>query len=163
MRCKETQELLLTDYADGEASARAIKAAEDHLAACDKCRAFREKLRKTAMEPFDSANRSVPPPEIWDNIKAALAGDIEPREAGLYARLKILLGDLFKAHRPAITVTAVAAAVLAAVIIAFSPFGRPNGVSEYFEEQAEFFMYPDMNGESKDYPDFGTGIEEYFL
>lgn len=163
MNCKEIQELLLTDYADGEASADTRGIVTSHLAACGKCRSFEAALRKSALEPFENTRRAVPPPEIWYNIQAELAGEAPLEAESLYTRVRCFLDDIFPVRRPFVAVTAAVAAVLAAVIITLSPSGRPDGLSDFFEEQAEFFIYPDQDGESSDYPNFGTGIEEYFL
>jgi anti-sigma factor RsiW len=162
MDCKKIRELLLTDHADGEASYRYRRIIKDHLASCGECRALERRIREVSRKPFKNVPTAVPPPEIWDKIKAELAGSPSPREESLYARLRELAAGILTVRRPVIAFAA-ATALLMAIVITLLPPSRTNGIGEYLEEQAEFFMYPETGGENSQYPDFGTSIEEYFL
>jgi len=75
MNCKniktmlnDMQNILMTDYIDGELGPEQLKIAEEHLGSCSDCRQFKEDLLKNAVIPFYSIEKAVPPAYIWQNI-----------------------------------------------------------------------------------------------
>ena len=57
MNCKLVQELVLTDYSDGQLSAARMRKVDNHLMHCLACRTLFEKVRKNVIDPL---KRSMP-------------------------------------------------------------------------------------------------------
>jgi len=152
MNCKKVKELLMTDYVDGELRSDIQQKIKQHLASCSDCRRLEESLQKKAIEPFRNAQKVQAPDIVWEGIKEAIA---TPQEA-----------PVFIIRRPAFALAAVAMLIFLTTIFVRPFFISPGPVTEYIEEQAEFFAYLDnaasgiVNGEDEG---LGTAIEEYFL
>jgi len=155
MNCERMQELLITDYIDGEADGKTLTAIRDHLAACGKCRQFEKGLAEKVVNPFKAAEKHDPPDFIWAKIKDRIIADSEiPRR-----RIRLVL-------RPAFAAAAVAVVMLAIVFLSGRVLTRHNGVNLYMADQASFVMGLDeASDDITDSPDInlGTSIEEYFL
>jgi hypothetical protein len=81
MECKKIQELLLTDYIDGEAGDALKNEVERHVNICHTCRQFKQSLLKIAIEPFRKAKESKPPDLAWNRIKEAIVKEAIVKEA----------------------------------------------------------------------------------
>ncbi|PIU40948.1 MAG: hypothetical protein COS99_07725 [Candidatus Omnitrophica bacterium CG07_land_8_20_14_0_80_42_15] len=164
MNCKKIQELLLTDYTDGEAKGVLAKEVKDHLRVCEKCRSFEETLKRAAIDPFKNAGILKPPAYLWERIKEKIDIEPEPRPANVFVHLKDFLQGVLSFRRPVVVVATATALVFVAVIFSKLPFGSRSEVISYIEDQSEFISRLD-NGAStySDNISFGTSIEEYFL
>ena len=176
MECKKIQELLLTDYIDGEAGDTLKNEVEEHVSSCHTCRQFKQDLLITAIEPFRKARETKAPDFVWNHIKEALEQSaivLEEREksGGFLANLRNYLtqvrhrGCLFSAPKPALAL----ATGLAAVIVLMITVSRTNNqrVAKVYPEKqveyltrvigdSEYFSLEENNG-------YGTAIEEYFF
>ena len=70
MNCKHVQEIILTDYSDGELSKTRLREIDTHLMSCLSCRLLAQKVRLSALEPFKGENVHRGPDEfVWSQIK----------------------------------------------------------------------------------------------
>ncbi|MBM4128995.1 MAG: zf-HC2 domain-containing protein, partial [Nitrospira sp.] len=60
MNCEKIQELILTDYLDGEIDKRQEEFIKQHLATCIGCQEFLSIAQKTVVEPFLNAGKVTP-------------------------------------------------------------------------------------------------------
>ena len=152
MNCKKVKELLMTDYVDGELRPDIRSKIKEHLAGCSDCRTLEEALQRKAVEPFRNAQKVQAPDIVWEGVKEAIA---VPERA-----------PVFIIRRPAFSLAAVAALIFLTIIFARPFFISHGPVTEYVQEQAEFFAYLDTGANGfMDEEDrgLGTSIEEYFL
>lgn len=161
MRCKKIQELLKSDYLDGETNPGERRDIAEHLEQCLECRSVEQELQ-AQRRFFQEAKRQQPPDHVWQNIRNAIVEessdqDNQPR-AGILERLR----EFFWPPRPifalasAITMV-VFIAVLAGVIISQGQFFNKENGGESFTEYR-------LNGDNElTLSGLGTGIEEYFL
>ena len=75
MTCRRIQELLVTDYIDGQADAAARKAVDGHLEACPSCREFREAVQKTEdvlRRPLKAGLSA----DVWASVRARIEAPV---------------------------------------------------------------------------------------
>ncbi|MFH1622766.1 MAG: zf-HC2 domain-containing protein [Candidatus Omnitrophota bacterium] len=167
MNCEKFRDIILTDYLDGNISMERKIEVQEHLKQCFECRELEAATRKTAVEPFNLADKVVVPESLWQNIKA----DIEQEQyqvvgnpfAGLLGRLKNLI--IFP--KPAFALASATAIIIAAVIITrFNFVNQESAINDYLEEQVNSLAYLEEDGgvySDTGYLDLGTGIEEFLL
>lgn len=159
MNCKKIQELILTDYIDGEADMNDKRSVDDHLMTCVECKKFLTSVQSTAKIPFVAAEKLAPPDRLWHNIKDAIIekGTGSPVRTGILESL----GSIIRIPRP---VMALACLVLIMFIIgalAGTKMYRPLDKQEKdFLDYSVETLSDDKLGETVA---FGTSIEEYFL
>lgn len=165
MNCKKTQELILTDYIDGQITPKLQRQLEKHISACDECRRFEQLLQQKAIAPFRSAKEIKPPNFIWQRIKESIILEKETQHARRPSRLRDSWSRIFTIPKPVFVIAAIMIIVIS-VVVTKLPFRTQSLVSAYIEEQIEFLSSLDINGTSysdTDYMNLGTTIEEYVL
>lgn len=164
MRCKKVQELILTDYLDGEMDPAGKEELDTHLKECSGCRSFESAVRKNLIEPFNAVEKETPPISIWHNISEAIQKEQEKAAdnpvAGLLRRLRSLL--VFP--KPTFALATVTAVIIMALVVTKLQPPKQSEVDSYLEEQTLFLdsLEADING-SFNGTYLGTSIEEYFL
>ena len=73
MKCKEIQDLMITDYLDDRLTSQQKTLIEAHLKECVACREFLAVVKKTVVAPFERSESHVPPESIWQRIQKALS------------------------------------------------------------------------------------------
>ena len=71
MNCKRMENLILTDYIDGNLKARALEELGLHLRSCPSCNALAKELR-AAGKLFRAAGQEAAPKEVWHKILAEI-------------------------------------------------------------------------------------------
>jgi len=184
MECKKIQELLLTNYIDGEASDALKNEVERHVNSCHPCRQFKRDLLKTVIDPLRKAKKSKPPDFVWNHIKEALEKEAivfekRGKSGGLLPNLWNYVthfchwdslrrrGGLFSVPKSALAL-ATGLGVVIVLMITVSRFQTNNQrvTKAYPEKQveylanvigdSEYFSLEENNG-------YGTAIEEYFF
>ncbi|MFA4933886.1 MAG: zf-HC2 domain-containing protein [Candidatus Omnitrophota bacterium] len=160
MRCKQIQELLKSDYLDGEATQREQVYIKEHLTHCQECRTFEKELEAQRML-FQKTRQQVPE-GLWKNIQDSIVTERLDRENkiswGIFKGLKVLLFP----PRPAFVFSSVLTGVIFVIIFAGSIIQK----KQYFsiENSAEILSGYSLNSESEVLlTDLGTSVEEYFL
>ena len=161
MQCKKIQELLKTDYLDGEVNPKQEQSILEHLAQCPECSRLEKKLQVHRML-FQGTKRRQVPERIWDNIRDAIVTESLNPEASLSRGILERLRDLIFARRP-VFVLATSFSVLILLAIIATTFVQRK-VSLTRQDAAESIVGYSLNGENGYVLyDLGTGIEEYFL
>ena len=165
MRCEEMQELILSDYADGELSEESRLEVEEHTRVCQVCRDLAQVMREHAIKPFAEASRIEPPAYILERVKEKIASETA-RRGGVLEGARALAGEILlsltKIPRP-VVVFAATVMVIVAIMIAL-PFSETDGVHEYLGEQASFIANLDaeeVNGISIFDTDIRMGAEKF--
>lgn len=171
MGCKKIQNLIMTDYLDGELKGARREEVEEHIKKCKTCSEYKEKLWKAGVRPFQGAKEITPPAVVWEKIE----GRLDAEEAklseknggfGFLEALNRTLSRLFLHPKPALAV--VLGVVL--VLVVFSTTRLPWQTSEkiagtYLIEQVEFLnqLGSAENGTDEDNGSLGTTIETFFM
>lgn len=165
MKCKEIQELILTDYLDNEVTPLLKVEIEQHLVGCTACREFESAAKKAVIEPFRNPARPNPTDSVWQNIRERIeTGEnqtVNP-SADIMGRIKSFLF----APKPALVTATVMALLLLAVIWIKPPSENKDIINPNIEEQIDYMAYlvEGSNQLSMDQGEgYGTSIEEFFL
>ncbi len=149
MSCKEIQELLKSDYLDGELDPAWEKAVAEHLLKCPACRELEGRL-KAHHEILQSAKKDLPPEYVWQNIRRAITTEGTTRE--------------YRVHfmpRP-VFILATALTAIICVVVLTSTIVRNQFF--YGVNGDDTLAVYTLNGEAGDsVNDLGTTIEDYFL
>jgi len=161
MRCKKVQELLKSDYLDGETASGETRDIAEHLEQCLECRSVEKELQAQRMF-FKEAKRQQPPDRVWQNIRKAIVEESLEQDNQLRAGIFERLREFFWPPRPIFTLASaitvvVFIAVLAGVIIQKRQLFNIANSAESFTE------YRLNGGNEVALSGLGTGIEEYFL
>lgn len=164
MNCKNVEDLILTDYLDGQMDDEKKKQLEKHLADCASCREYELIARKTVIGPFNDSERVNPPAVIWHKIKEQIEEEEELTSpfADLIRRIKSLL----YVPKPAFAVAAIVIILLITVSVIKLPSKNQEIVKVAPENQVECITYLISvfdEGPLNEDNDFETSIEEYFL
>ncbi len=181
MNCEEMRGLLTADYIDGELDEGARGEVVEHLAACTRCRQFKEAVRCAAVEPFRHAQLSSAPASVWHKVARRID---QERGGGVRVALRRGWERLFTIRK---AVYAAASLAVVSLIVAFlvrvpSTAGRGarlssgdvEGVHDYMKEQFIALEYQGNNGAESpvdgdmDYDgivsvNFGTIVEKYLI
>jgi len=158
MRCKKIQELLKTDYLDGQANQREEQLVKEHLASCEQCRRLEEELR--TQQAFLKNAKRIPVPEgIWQNIRQNIINEELKQTSGIMERLR----DYLFAPRPVFVLASAFTMVI--FVIAFFALAIQKGqFSSRLDDTTSDMVIYSLNGENDDLLySLGTNIEEYFL
>jgi len=154
MWCKKIQELLKSDYLDGQANQKEEQLVKEHLAGCGLCRKLEEELR-AQQALLKNAKRIAVPESLWQNIRQGIASEELSGTRGLLQRLR----DYVFRPRPAFVLAS------ALTMIIFITFFFIFAVQKrQFDDAGSDMAVYSLNGESDDsLYSLGTNIEEYFL
>ncbi|MFC1576205.1 zf-HC2 domain-containing protein [Candidatus Omnitrophota bacterium] len=153
MNCEKIQDLLITDYIDGEANEKTRRMITDHLAACDKCRVFEKTVQEKVVKPFKGAQKETPPEFIWHRVRRGIVEDGKPAPRKAWFVLK-----------PAFATALVAMAIFAIIIVSGRLTKDRNGVDIYITDQIEFLIEPGSSSDSDSSGQgLGTAIEIFLL
>ncbi|MFC1594166.1 zf-HC2 domain-containing protein [Candidatus Omnitrophota bacterium] len=165
MNCKRIQELLMTDYIDGEMTQEQERQFKGHLHMCEACKQFEASLQEKAKEPFQGVEKVVPSESLWYRVQDTI--EAEKSSRSIFSGVFDSMPDFLSGRKPAFAVATLAAIIFAAVVLIRLPFNGRESTAIYLAEQAEFLSY--LSGENGVYngdfylSDSDAAIEEYFL
>jgi len=157
MKCKKMQDLIMSDYIDGELKGYLLKKVQDHLASCPECKQFEQSLQQEAIAPFKEAGQIKPPESVWEQIKGTILEE-ELQRKGVFSTIKNGLDYCLHAPKPVLACAAAVVLIVMTLIFTRLPFA---GQGRYFGDDLEVFSYLEIDESS--YVDFDTTIEEYFM
>jgi len=165
MNCEKIQELILTDYLDGQMPERQKQCVEQHISGCFRCREFLKRARETAVEPFTHAGKDIPPEFIWFRVRESIIAEKE-RAACTVPGFLEKLKSRFQVFSPYPVIGMVIMVIFIIGIVTQSKMFTTARVKSDAQEQAEYLvsmaeMSPENSMNEK--TGFGTVIEEYFL
>ncbi len=161
MKCRQVQELLKSDYLDGQIREREGKMVMDHLASCAACRQIENELR-LQREFFQRSLQHPVPERVWQKIQNTVVMENVRRKERLGSNAWFSPSSFFFS-RPSVFVLASSLAVV--FLIAFLA-AITNQKKQYIaaEGSLEIISGYNLNGSSDNLiTDLGTSIEQYFL
>jgi hypothetical protein len=161
MKCREIQDLLLTDYQDGAASASIKSKVEAHLIGCRDCREFLSVARKLEAD-LKPSPAVQPPAYLWEQIREK----IEAKPVSLLDGIQVWWEDVLAGFRPAFVNGSLVAATLVLLVV-FVPYLSQRGQGTTSSPVVEIspLAYLDDSGEVASEPgESGYGsAAEYLL
>lgn len=169
MNCKEIQELLLSDYIDGELDKSKEAELQRHLGACPECLESFALIRKTAIDPLARAGKvDLSEDALWRTIESRI------QKENAVAVSPDALPDIIAILKQWFVFPRIAFALSVVLIFSMTAlyFNRDRreevatSASAEIKTQEQFLAYMDMDltdDESSDTEGYGTAIEEYFL
>ena len=165
MTCKKIQEIILTDYLDGQLDGKQRSLLGRHLAKCRGCEKFSIYAIKNIAGLFTNAERLIPSEIIWRRIKGSIEAS-KREKPGLVTRFfERLKGALYIPKPATIFVTALTFILVIGLIGALYIGNQKRLLynsqktiqdNDYYEELlSDTYTVKDMG--------FGTAIEENFL
>ncbi len=149
MNCKRMQDVILTDYIDGQLSSQRVRDVEYHLAQCASCRVLAQDARKNIDDAFSGVKNTKVDDFVWIRIK----NKIEQQES--IEHLSVSRVDVLKSFVYPFKRWAVALGIF--LILGLSMLVRQNLGQQ--EPYLTYILASDNQGSD----DVTTGIESYFL
>ena len=170
MKCENIQELLMTDYLDGECLAEGGLRVKSHLDDCETCRSFYETVLKSA-EALRGAGELLPPEAVWLRIRKSLeTGPSRAPNFGDLLRGVASGAGAFCQHlssmipRPVLG-AALPVMILAAVLVFKQPAANWQPAQEYLEEQLFYLAEIGSLGDDAEAEEdsLGAGLEIFLM
>ncbi len=160
MNCKSIQELLLTDYVDGEMSDSERKIIDDHLKSCQKCEEFALLAKKVGVDSFSDTERVSPSENVWQRIKMQVSSSSE--KCNIFNNIFSLenIKNAFALMRPRLVLASILFVVLSTTL--FIKVSEQNLALKQEEQVVVYLATLSEDDDSFD-EDFETNIEKYFL
>lgn len=170
MKCENIQELLMTDYLDGECRGEGGLRVKNHLDECETCRSFYETVLKSAAVLRKGGELS-PPEAVWLRIRESLeAGQSRAPDFGELLRKVTAAAGAFRQHlsdmipRPVLG-AALPVMILAAVLVFKQPAANWQPAQEYLEEQLFYLADIGALGDDAEAEEdsLGAGLEIFLM
>jgi len=168
MKCKEIQDIILTDYVDNELSAEHRILIEGHLRQCKDCQMIAQAARNLDGTLSDTKGMALDEDKIWLKIEKRIQEDAS--QSTIYTPVADqgdLYGRLIRFLRPTLALATVACLILMATVFLKSKSQEIAQVDKIEEVQYLALVAEGLTYESEvadvSAEDFGTDIEAYFL
>jgi len=166
MKCKQVQELILTDYLDDRLRGEQKNRIQRHLESCHACREFEFSARKELLQTFQKVAKFNPPEQLWENIKENIQAQkqeaAEERLNGFWERVKAG----FHFPRPSFVFATLVVMIFAGVMLtrAFMNIEKIQGPESLGHVQYLLSLSEtDDQSTTQGNGGYGTEIEEFFL
>ncbi len=153
MKCRKVQDLLITDYSDGELKPGKIKIIEKHLETCRECGLFKEKVSSLSSTILESGGLLKTPEHLWREVNRQTSS-----KGGLFETLYLRINGILYSLKPAILSGGVVFAVLLFSLRGFMELKAFNSVM-YVDEQLDF-LDSLSSGIDGSYDDIGIPVED---
>lgn len=168
MKCKEIQDIILTDYLDNELSAEHQLMIEAHLRQCPDCQIIAQDARNLGSTFLDAKGIKLDEDKIWLKVEARIKEDSATSTVYTPAVVQHSIIERFiRQRRPSFALATLAGLILM-VLLLFIPTRQeivqiePSENIQYLAYVAEELTFEDEVIEGL-HEDFGTAIEEFFL
>ena len=162
MGCRKIQELLKTDYLDGEVSQKQEQDIKEHLACCRKCRQLEEELQ-SQRALFQKAKQHKVPEGVWHNIRDAIIREGLNEEQGLRAGVFDRLRNYLFAPKPAFVLATTLAVAIFFAFLSGVFIQKKQSLSKENIPEGDIAVYSLSSTSDASLYELGTDIEEYFL
>ncbi len=149
MNCKQMQDVILTDYMDGQLSPKRMKQIDDHLITCLNCRMLANDTRQGIEAAFKDIGRAAVDPFVWQRIKNKINDNASIEHAGV--RRGDILKNFLQPFKPWALALSVFFMLAAGMVMSQGLVGR--------EPYLTYIIAAD--GQNSD--DVSSSIETYFL
>ena len=165
MNCQRTQELILTDYIDGQMGDKQKNLIDQHLAHCHVCKGYLENVKSQAVDPFANAPKAVPDDFLWAQIKHTIKKEQQQQaEKSFISDFWKGVRSLVHVPRPAFAFATVATLVLMVGITSQLVINNNQMMKINAQDQVMYLssLINEPAGTNNG-NDLGTPIEKYFL
>ena len=165
MKCKKIQEIILTDYLDGQLAERQRSLLSRHLAGCQGCKKFSIYVMKNIAGLFTNAERLIPSEIVWRRIKGSIEAEETTKPGVVTSFFERLKGTLYILKPATIFVSALTFIIVASLVLALY-IGNQNKLNYNSQKTIQGNdYYEELFSDSYTTKDtgFGTAIEENFL
>jgi len=159
MKCTVVQDILKSDYLDGELNQKLRQQIEGHLQTCPTCQASKEELESLRVA-LRGAQRKKVPAEIWQNIQSAIIEEQLKEPESIPGYVWTRLKRVFSLPRPALAFTSAVAVIIVSLVAGKTILNNDQYTTSTVEE--DILQVYQVNGDIYTY-NLGTAIEEYFL
>lgn len=175
VKCKKIQELILTDYLDGEMEDKSL--VEQHLASCVACKEFLA-LARQVVEPLENAQKSfLSQEEVWSRIQEEISAEeafepVDEPEFDLWERLISWVSS----PRPVFAMSTFAVVIVSILVFSLNgpkvelakklpasqqELSQTKAIAILADSQEEYLAY--LFNEDEEAEGYGTSMETYFL
>ena len=164
MKCNDIQELILTDYLDGEIHPDIKRQVDSHIADCQVCREFLAVSRQVVDEPFKHAQPKFENQEkVWQKIKFKIEEEVLTEKFTPQWNWLERMKSILTVPRVSVALSVVVIALLtAAVYFRSSPHTMMVHQSSDNSEVINDVVEELSMGEDEE-DSYGTDLESYFL
>lgn len=163
MRCKRIQDLILTDFLDGEIEETERKKLLLHLTECVHCQEFLDIVKDSFEKPFRSVVKLEPEFLLWYKIRRLLEEEKMEKEKYFHRSIFAKVRERLQVIIPALAITSIL------IGIVFTDIDYLRLSSNYKENHSKLEIINNgINFETLEDTllqsvNFETAIEEYFL
>jgi len=165
MKCKQVQDMLLTDYRDGRLDAKKRTTIEEHLKACAVCERFAHQELFPRLDMCREAGAIKPPDRVWNRIEESI-DRAEKQSWRVFAEnvRSFFAGILQNIPKPAVAFALVLLVSAGGFYLFQNPgAGTPAG-QNYLGEQIMYLAgFESENALSETDEFLGTSIELFFM
>ena len=165
MNCYEIQDLILTDYLDGEMASEKKKMIDGHLTQCQSCREFLLTARQTVDRPFFEVQKEFEGQQkIWQKIKSQIEEEKTSATEDSVSKSWVEgFQHIFVIPRVGILFSVMAVAFLTTAVY-FRTFSQQKMIAQRNEKiQLISDVANELSNAADDDKSYGTEIENYFL
>ena len=165
MKCKKIQEIILTDYLDGQLAERQRSLLSRHLAGCQGCKKFSIYVMKNIAGLFTNAERLIPSEIVWRRIKGSIEDEETNKPAVVIGFFERLRGVLCIPKPVMIFATALTFILVTSLVLALyiGNQNRLNYSSQKTIQDNDYYEKLFSDAYTAKDTGFGTAIEENFL
>jgi len=168
MNCRKIQEIILTDYIDGQLDDKRKGAIEEHLAHCHHCQELAGIAREGVLKPFINVKKQEVPAIIWDQVREEIVARQERKVVTGTTFLINLLEKIVPVTtfpRPVFALASIATLMLMIGILPQLMMNNPTVKIDEVGQVEYLSLLTDTSGDvpAGESADLGTPIEKYFL
>ncbi len=160
MSCKKIQELLMTDYLDGELDQMLCNRIRQHIDSCTHCQQFEQEVQKIKA-PFKKTRYIKPPVRLWQCIREKIMSEQMLPQGSLFECLVERLREFLFIRRQPVFATIALTIIIFALIFIRMPAQKQIETDAWKVVAEDIGLRIDE--ENGAICDFGTDIEKYFL
>jgi anti-sigma factor RsiW len=150
--CKQFQDIILTEYFDGELDQPTKAKINEHLANCPACFDFAAEVKRNLITPFSKVSREEVPSHVWSSIKNRIEN--ESSESNWFQRL--LQSLTFPQLTP------VLGSLIVIVLVSVTLFHNQQ-IRQAKDKAQGDYLVSIVGSSGLDNGGLGTPLEEYFL
>ena len=171
MNCKKIQDLLMTDFLDGELEGSRRQQIDDHLKTCPACLEVKQHILEASVHPFQGLTQIKPPKSVWEKIEGRL--DQEERQPVMMRKIAHLVettregcAKIFSLPKPVLAVALGAILVVVVFATLKLPVYHQQEITGTYLAQEMSYLHQLGNAKVElvdENGSLGTAIETLFL
>ena len=164
MKCNDIQELILTDYLDGEIHPDIKEKVDDHIAGCQVCRELLAVSRQVADDPFKHAQPKFEnQQEVWQKIKFKIEEEVLTEKFTPQWNWLERIKNILTVPRMSVALSVVVIALLTAAV--YFRNSANTMIVHQSSDQTQIIndVVEELSIVEDEAASYGTALESYFL